>query len=306
MKKVSLEELKERIKTRYPEEEFLVIEYDSLGKPGKLQCKKCENIIELSKISNFFVKTKRYGCVNCHGLWREREKTLNQIKEKYEILSTEVKNTHTFYTIKCKECGHIRKDTLSNFKRHLLCGCKTGVKRNRSSQEFLETINKNCIEGSYTLLSQYKNQTEKVLLKHSCGFEWEVRPSDVLNGRSFCPRCGKKESIGEKKIRKFLELKNIEFQQEKKLNNSLQRFDFYLENKKIKIAIEFNGKQHYEEVEKFHDTLAQRQANDLKKQNYCKENNILLYIIPYYYDDDEIYKTLETIIKKFNDYPEKE
>ena len=101
-------------------------------------------------------------------------------------------------------------------------------------------------------------------------------------------------------------MKNIEFQQEKKLNNSLQRFDFYLENKKIKIAIEFNGKQHYEEVEKFHDTLAQRQANDLKKQNYCKENNILLYIIPYYYDDDEIYKTLETIIKKFNDYPEKE
>lgn len=36
MKKVSLEELKERIKIRYPEEEFLVIEYDSLGKTRKI------------------------------------------------------------------------------------------------------------------------------------------------------------------------------------------------------------------------------------------------------------------------------
>lgn len=52
MKKDNLEEL-----MKYPEKDFLLIEYDSDGKPKKIQYKECE----LNKINNFFVKTKEYG-----------------------------------------------------------------------------------------------------------------------------------------------------------------------------------------------------------------------------------------------------
>ena len=38
MKKVSLEEYERRIKERFPEESFTIIEYQSLGKPAILQC----------------------------------------------------------------------------------------------------------------------------------------------------------------------------------------------------------------------------------------------------------------------------
>ena len=78
------------------------------------------------------------------------------------------------------------------------CGCETNTIRNRTEEEFLNEVNKNCIEGSYELIGEYINQTTKVLLKHSCGFIWNARPADVIKGKSFCPRCGSYESKGVK------------------------------------------------------------------------------------------------------------
>ena len=290
MKKIDINELNTRIKQRFPEEEFEVISYESLGEPMKIKCCSCNNIIEVSKASNFFAKNKVYGCKNCHGLWRERENKLEKIKMKYEIIDAFVKDTHTYYNIKCKKCGHVRTSTLNNLIKYLDCGCETKVFRNRTAEEFLESVNNNAIDGTYELLSPYKNQTEKVLLKHSCGFIWKVRPSDVINGRSFCPKCGTYESKGVRFISHILEQNNIPYEREVRLNNSLQRFDFYFNNDKHPKAIEYNGKQHYEETQHFHTTLKQQQERDMKKRQYCIDNNIELLEIPYYWSNEEIKK----------------
>lgn len=289
MVKISQKEFEERIKLRFPDEDFKILEYESTGKPMKIQCCNCNNIIEVSKAGNFLAKNKVNGCKNCKGLWIEREKKLNEIKEKYNIIKTEVKkDTHTYYTIECKKCHHKRTSTLKNLYKHLQCGCETNVYRGRTAEEFLKEVNKNSLNGSYTLVSNYTNQTTKVLLRHSCGFIWEVRPADVIHGRSFCPKCSKSRSKGEILVSKILEELGLSFDMQKTIPNSRLRFDFYFELNNQKIAIEYNGEQHYKEVPIFEASLEEQQERDSRKREYCKNNNIKLIEIPYWLKREEI------------------
>lgn len=245
-KAVTLQEFNRRIKERFPEEKFEILEYSVAGKPAIFKCCTCGKEISVSSALNFLAKNKRYGCVNCHGIWKDREKKLELIKTKYEIIDdSEIRNTHTLYTVKCKNCGHIRTTTLNNLIKNLECGCKTGTLRNRTAEEFINTVNKNHID-QYELVSEYTDQTTKVLLRHlNCGFIWSVRPSDVINnGKCNCPKCATFQSIGARAIEQVLKESGIPYEKEKQLENSKQRFDFYFEIKNNKIAIEYNGIQH--------------------------------------------------------------
>lgn len=294
MKRIDQQEFERRIKQRFPEESFNLIEYVSIGKPAIIQCQKCKENIEVSVANNFLAKNKRYGCKNCYGFENEREKILESIKERYDIISTFVKDTHTYYHVKCKNCGHERTTRLNNFKNFLDCGCTTNVYRARTAEEFLSQANKNCIDGYYKLESEYINQTTKVLLRHSCGFIWSVRPGDVINGRSFCPVCGKKESKGARLITEILKQLNVNFEKEFPLQGSLQKFDFYLPESRI--AIEYNGSQHYKENDFFQTALKIQQERDQRKRKYCKENDIILYEIPYIFKKDEIINKITEIV----------
>jgi len=46
--------------------------------------------------------------------------------------------------------------------------------------------------GEYTVLGKYINSYTKILVKHSCGYEYNVRVNDLLNG-SGCPECCRKK-----------------------------------------------------------------------------------------------------------------
>lgn len=303
--KITIEELEKRIKERFPEESFEIIEYDSLGQPGSLRCLNCDTIISVSKMSNFFIHTKAHGCVNCKGLWIKREQEKEKILERYDILEEYVKDTHTYYIAKCKKCGHVRDAAFSAYVRFLECGCVTGVKRNRSKEEFINTANQHSRIGKYELIGDYINQTTKVKLRHlDCGFIWSVRPSDMIHGRSGCPRCMKSFSKRVLDICKKLKEYKIPFVQEQPLENSRQRFDFWFPE--INTAIEYNGEQHYVDTNFFCTTLEQQQERDERKRQYCKERNIELIEIPYFYTDEQIDEIIVQIVNKFNDYLERE
>lgn len=302
MKKISIDEIKMRIKQRFPDEDFEILEYNGLGEPGKVKCLNCKKIIEITKFNNFLVKSKKYGCCDCRSkIKKERENKIKAIEEKYNIIKTYVKNTHTYYVVSCKNCAHVRDTTLKNLYTHLDCGCITNAKRGRTAKEFITELNSYSKNGSYTLISEYINQSTPILLRHECGFIWKVRPGDVIHGRAGCPKCARKESKGELFIKSILNNHNIPYVQEKRLEKSKMRFDFYLENEHKKIAIEYNGIQHYEEVNFFSNSLQTYQDRDKRKAKYCQENNIELYIIPYYFTKEQIISTIEKIINKFND-----
>lgn len=304
--KISKEDFEKEIQARFPAESFTVLSYEGTKKPCVIQCNTCGEEIKVSEASNFLAKNKAFGCKKCHGLWRNREVKLKAIKERYDILGTSVKDTHTYYHVKCKECGHERNTTLANLYKNLDCGCKTDVFRNRSEEEFISKVNRNSIDGSYKLVSRYTNQTTKVLLQHSCGFIWSVRPADIIHGDTRCPKCRKKISKGAKIIANVLDKNHVLYEMEKTLDNSRLRFDFYLEKGDLKIAVEYNGSQHYKETPYFQTTLAQQQDRDSRKREYCKSHNILLYELPYTLTDKELENKVQEIINKFNDYPVKE
>lgn len=113
-----------------------------------------------------------------------------------------------------------------------------------------------------------------------------------------CPMC--KKSLGENRIKNFLDKNSIQYIQQYKIFTD----DLFCENKKVfvdfflrekNIIIEYNGLQHYKEVEYFggEKTFKRQIARDIFVKSYCKEHKIKLVEIPYW-DFDNI----ETILKK--------
>lgn len=307
MQKISQQQFEERIVSRYPKEKFTIISYSSQGKPLDVKCDSCGKTIHVSVAGNFLAKNKACGCVNCHGLWKEREKIWQEINKRYYIEYVGVEETHKRYNLTCLDCGHTRYNLpLSLIKRHLECGCKTN-NIHRTRKEFEEEISKN-----YKLLSDFRGMLEKVILKcNTCGFLWKVRPSDVIYGEASCPHCQhlSTESKGEKLVRGILEDLHIVFDQEHYLTGSSLRFDFFIQDEKVPIAIEYQGRQHYHYIKYFHKNaqgFKKAKARDELKREYCKKNGIVLLEIPYSWKDSTVRNFLYEKLSKFNDHPAKE
>ena len=98
-----------------------------------------------------------------------------------------------------------------------------------------------------------------------------------------CQKC--KESKGEGIIRNFLEKNCIKYEPQKKFAKckdiNLLPFDFYLTTDNI--CIEFDGKQHFDSIERYGGNVGLKyiQTHDKIKNEFCKNNNIKLIRISY-------------------------
>lgn len=105
------------------------------------------------------------------------------------------------------------------------------------------------------------------------------------HGGQVCEECRKhRESIGEKKIRYYLEKHNISFNQghwfpDCKDKNVLP-FDFYLPD--TNEIIEFDGRQHFGSTTFFRHSQEMTPIHDEIKNKYCEDNGIGLLRIPYW------------------------
>lgn len=103
------------------------------------------------------------------------------------------------------------------------------------------------------------------------------------HGGQLCKNCSGIESLGEVKIRKYLEENQIEFLQEHWFKECRDikplPFDFYLPEQST--IIEFDGIQHYKDTDYFRHSLEKVKSHDLIKEQYCKDNGINLIRIPY-------------------------
>lgn len=143
----------------------------------------------------------------------------------------------------------------------------------------------------YELLSDYNGMHHKIIIKHlDCGFIWGITPANLKLGKG-CPKCNKKISKGEQKIKIWLENHNIEylFQYPIYIKNYKLIIDFYLPA--YDLFIEYNGEQHYFPIDFFggDEKFEKQKYNDLLKQNYLKEK---LLIIPY-----TDFENIETILE---------
>lgn len=125
-----------------------------------------------------------------------------------------------------------------------------------------------------------------------CGHEWDALVSNRGRGRG-CPNCRLFKSKGAKNIAKYLDDRNVVYEDEYTFQNCknecLLRFDFavFEENGDLACLIEFDGEQHYYPVQAFggEEGFKKTKQNDEIKTNYCINNNIPLIRIPYWLRD---------------------
>lgn len=167
----------------------------------------------------------------------------------------------------CKICGY---ENTGNKLRHDIGYVK----------EYIESINGNKLLNP----EDYKDTFIRNLnILCSCGNIFTTSFSNYSKyGVNTCFPCSCKESIGEERIRKFLESNKIEYIQEKRFEDCRDKkplpFDFYLP--KYNYVIEFDGQQHFEDIGYGNHKVTIE--HDKIKNEYCKLHNINILRIPYW------------------------
>ncbi len=110
-------------------------------------------------------------------------------------------------------------------------------------------------------------------------------PKYIIQGIG-CKLCSPK-SVGEETISSILTEMNISFTREYKFNDCRGvgglplRFDFAMDD--TNVLIEFDGQQHFIEVSgAWKGTTEVTRKHDIIKNNYCANNGIELFRIPYF------------------------
>ena len=133
----------------------------------------------------------------------------------------------------------------------------------------------------------YINQDTKNLkiLCPRCGNEFVTSLSNFTqHGGQVCKDCYRKESLGELKVRTYLEKHNISYIPQYWFPDCRDinplPFDFYLLD--YNILIEFDGRQHFEETHYFNYSFNKNLLHDQIKNKYCFDNKIKLIRIPFF------------------------
>jgi len=172
-------------------------------------------------------------------------------------------------------------------KRSLKINEERNKKAKRNFKKNAKKIHGNKYDYSKTVYIKNRENVEIICPVHGSFFQ---RPDKHLEGHG-CPIC--KSSRGEKLILNVLKKNNIEFEQQKSFDELVfvrkLRLDFYLSSKKI--AIEYNGLQHYQQAYIFDDVEYQKKRDEAKKK-FCEKNNIKLIIITFYARKEEDIKNI--------------
>lgn len=233
---------------------------------------KCKSLYRFS--------TRNYFSIENIKLWINKNNKTFSLKS--EIFINSRKRNLAFLCSICNnEWNSCWNDIMSN-RGCPPCALKTSGEKHRISiDEVIKMFEENSIEiidpSSYTITE------EKVFSKcKKCGYEWFTDYHHVRNGRA-CPVC--KMSRGEKKIKKYLDSQEIFYEPQKRFPDCKYKkmlpFDFYLPD--YETCIEYNGIQHYEEVDYFggESHLNKVKIRDDIKKKYCDINGINLLKISY-------------------------
>ncbi len=243
-----------------------------------------------SEYETSFVKFNRSQtkvCMSCYNKIRAKrirhnyDFIYNEFKKHgCELLSTEYISNDTPLRYKCK-CGNIREITYSTFRKSNQCtDCSINDRTNGLKHDYAYV--KKCFEeGGCTLLStSYVNSGTKLDYICKCGNRSQIDFDHFKSGK----RCGCIKSRGETLIMIELNKLGIIYECNKKFPDckdiNLLSFDFYVDNK---FLIEFDGKQHFNEVHRFGGAVTlERQINhDNIKNRYVITNKIPILHISY-------------------------
>ena len=214
---------------------------------------------------------------------------------------TKKTNSGSYWICQC-ECGKIKSIKSSALRRGetTSCGCyrKEQVAKIKKEQSEQEMLNQRFGKLVVKARSERKGSGGELywICQCDCGNLIEVRGHDLRRrdeNRTISCGCFHR-SIGATNIMDCLIFNGIDFIDEYVFSDlPKSRFDFaIIEHGKIIRLIEFDGEQHYKNVEKW-GGLELQQKRDAVKNEYALSHNIPLVRIPYW-ERDKI--TLEMIL----------
>lgn len=219
--------------------------------------------------------------------------------EQYDYSRSEYVNDSTKVCIICPKHGEFWQTPYSHLQG---CGCPKCSANTPLTRD--EYIQKAAIRhsGKYDYsITEFTKTVDKIAIK--CPFHgifYQIAEHH-LQGCG-CPKC--KSSHMESDIRKLLIENDIDFEEQKRFSwLGLQSLDFYLP--KQNVAIECQGKQHFEPINFFggKEGLKAECKRDKLKHSLCSNNGVkLIYYANYKYDFPyEVFtnknKLLKSIIK---------
>lgn len=229
------------------------------------------------------------GCpkCKCKKIWDSRGRlTVDDVKEQFKgvhgdeydySLFTEYKNNSTKIPVICKKHGvfYVTPNAHITGRRGCpKCGAESSSEKQRLPiEEVIDRIRD--VHGNRYIIPEdfnyVNNQTKVKLICRKHG-EFYQNPFNLWKGVG-CPKCN--HSKLETEISLFLEREDIEYEEQKKfpwLKN--YRLDFYLPQ--YNVAIECQGRQHFEAVEQFGGEEQLRLQNewDDEKKALCDDNGI--------------------------------
>lgn len=259
---------------------------------GCYKKEQCRNIGEKYGKINGKELGEKYGKIN-------GQKNLKDLTGKnfgkLTVIERDLNKDGTFWICRCS-CGK----TTSVASSHLLsghtksCGCLVKEKISFAVQAAKEANTCKLVPhtkfGMLEVLQLDKQKSgigngSYYICKCECGTIISIKTSSLISGHT--ESCGCLKSKGEYKISQLLNKLKIKYDIQKTFPNcnsesgNLLKFDFYLPD--YNILIEYQGKQHYQNIEYFGGQAGfeKRKFNDNQKVEYCKNNNLKLLLIPY-------------------------
>lgn len=170
----------------------LLSEYKGMKEQITCYCKICDYSWETSAHSLI----NGHGCPKCSGRLKVTlEEFYKRVKENNkhynDIIFENFNGSDSMVDCTCKICGKMWKARAIEIMSGYGCKKCNGTER-KTFEEFKIDV---ALLGNneYTLLSnEYVNNKTNVILRHDiCGYEWNVKPVNFINGNR-CPKCAKK------------------------------------------------------------------------------------------------------------------
>jgi hypothetical protein len=227
-------------------------------------------------------------CPICGGSYKKTLEEMQKIAKDRggKCLSLEYINSKTKLKWQCKE-EHIWETKPDKILMGRWCPyCGGTIKL---TIEEMQNIAKE--KGGLCLSTHYESARKKLKWQCKEGHIWEAQPDSIKHG-SWCPKCS--ELISERICRKILEnIFNEKFPKSRPewlLTSQGKRMELDGYCKKLGIAFEYQGIQHYKHVPLFHETrtLERQKTWDELKRKKCLENNIILIEVPYNIDYEKM------------------
>jgi len=209
-----------------------------------------------------------------------------------ELLSKQYYRTDQNLEIRCQD-GHIFLSSIDRIRHGSWCKYCLRNRRFLGINLMRELATK---MGGMCLSNSYQGIYYELEWQCAMGHKWTARPDNIRQGK-WCPNCASFKS--ERKVRfLFEQLTGFSFVKTRKILTNLLELDGYCHD--LKVAFEYQGRQHYEFLPKFYyktqSDFAKLQFNDKKKIEQCQQLGIELIIIPYFENSSDI--NLEKFIRR--------